>query len=184
MATTVGSFSAIDDNEVDADSPVTETLVTRLRDNPYWLDTHMLTTELDTTLCLRPDGSGGTVFGKAGIDGTKGLVSSISTTWATLTTKTIGILMVNYVNSGSTSGITSGSVKVDLSDDTYVSSSQDGTHPVTGSSGTITTGTSVGVLYSASSAGRFLQFRRDSGNFQYKIDGAYTGSIRLDWVIL
>ena len=46
MATTVGAFTAIDDTEVDAESPITESLATRLRDNAYWLiEGTTLTTE-------------------------------------------------------------------------------------------------------------------------------------------
>ena len=77
MATTIGSFSAIDDTEVDAESPITETLVTRLRDNSYWIDAGTRkTTQTSQTKVLVPDGSGGVAWVEAntvaGIDGTKG----------------------------------------------------------------------------------------------------------------
>ena len=74
MATTVGGFSAIDDTEVDAESPITETLITRLRDNSYWIDAGTRRTgETSTTKVLTPDGSGGVawveVAGLAGVNG-------------------------------------------------------------------------------------------------------------------
>ncbi len=60
MATTVGNFTAIDDTEVDAESPITESLMTRLRDNAYWVNEGTTqTTSTDDTTYLRPDGSGG-----------------------------------------------------------------------------------------------------------------------------
>ena len=79
MATTVGGFSAIDDTEVDAESPITETLITRLRDNSYWIDAGTRRTgETSTTKVLTPNGSGGVAWVEVAtiadpsIDGTKG----------------------------------------------------------------------------------------------------------------
>jgi len=69
MATTVGAFSAIDDTEVDAESPITESLVTRLRDNSYWIiEGTSKTTSTDTTKVLKPDGSGGIEWASGGIE--------------------------------------------------------------------------------------------------------------------
>lgn len=82
MATTVANFSAIDDTEVDADSPITETLVTRLRDNSYWIDPATTrTTATSNTLVLTPNQTAGTtqwqeVSSLAGIDSTNELQSA------------------------------------------------------------------------------------------------------------
>ena len=72
-------FRSIDDSEVDAESPITETLVTRLRDNSYWIDAGTReTTQTSTTKVLTPNGSGGVAWVEVatiadpGIDGTKG----------------------------------------------------------------------------------------------------------------
>ena len=76
MATTVGNFTAIDDSEVDAESPITESLVTRLRDNAYWVNEGTTQTSQGTgDKLLQTDGSGGVEWvdkSTVGIDGTKG----------------------------------------------------------------------------------------------------------------
>ena len=75
MGQTRTSYLIIDDTEVDAESPVTESLVTRMRDQWYGalcvspttaptaerllLPERGKTTETDTTLRLAPDGAGG-----------------------------------------------------------------------------------------------------------------------------
>jgi hypothetical protein len=76
MATTVGNFTAIDDTEVDAESPITESLITRLRDNAYWVNEGTTKTSQGTgDKLLQTDGAGGVEWidkSTVGIDGTKG----------------------------------------------------------------------------------------------------------------
>ena len=79
MAETLGPWAAIDDTEVDAESPITESLMTRLRDSHYaamsnngsppasnsyklQLPARAFTAELNANLRLRPDGGGGMVW--------------------------------------------------------------------------------------------------------------------------
>ena len=60
MAVTVGSWASIDDTEIDAESPITESLMVRNRDNSYWIDAGTRkTTQTSQTKVLVPDGSGG-----------------------------------------------------------------------------------------------------------------------------
>ena len=183
MATTIGSFSAIDDSEVDAESPITETLITRLRDNSYWIDAGTRkTTQTSQTKVLVPDGSGGaewvelsTITGA----GDKGLFTSISTTWVTITSATSGLLRldVEYSQSTNNSNIRSW---VDLSDDSFVSVSRDETHPpATNYSGTITTGSTLGIVSTYN-----FELRRNSGNMQYRLSlGSIATGFGLIWAI-
>ena len=78
MAVTIGNFSPVDDGEIDAESPMTETLMKRNRDNSYWIDAGTRkTTETDTSKVLKPDGSGGVEWGSGGGAGTH--ASDVST---------------------------------------------------------------------------------------------------------
>jgi len=137
MATTVGNFSAIDDTEVDAESPITETLVTRLRDNSYWIDPATTrTTATSNTLVLTPNQTAGTtqwqeVGDIAGVDGTKGsgtasVLIGTPTQVAIVTGKKIHITFSDATDTGV--------VIVDASDDTYVATgSNNGSGTLTGS---------------------------------------------------
>lgn len=78
MAQTRTAYAQIDDSEIDAESPITESLMTRLRDQWFAslcdagsgasttervaLPERAKTTDVDTTKFLRPDGAGGVVF--------------------------------------------------------------------------------------------------------------------------
>ena len=130
MATTVGGFSAIDDTEVDAESPITETLITRLRDNSYWIDAGTRRTgETSTTKVLTPDGSGGVAWVEANtIAG--GLTAKGSSTLAS--SVTIGIvtgraLYVNVSSADIATGVSEqssgGFAVIDMDDDTFSGSS-------------------------------------------------------------
>jgi hypothetical protein len=142
MATTVGNFTAIDDTEVDAESPITESLVTRLRDNAYWVNEGTTQTSEGTgDKLLQTDGAGGVEWiGKdtVGVDGTKGSGSGGSTagTIAILTDK---ILLINFVIDESIVGneLGAGGAIIDSSDDTYAG--QVGTGTVTGTSSVLST---------------------------------------------
>lgn len=193
MGTTVASFSAIDDTEVDAESPITESLVTRLRDNSYWIDPATTrTSATSNTLVLTPNQTAGTtqwqeISTLAGADGTKGTISTTTMlmTWTTLTTKTDGILDFTYSSSSSVSGLVQAYIKVDLSDDTFISRDVESGAGAgeTIRSGTITTGSTVGYMYFSSSLGSF-QFRRDSGNFQYRNLDSNVGRMDAIWIII
>jgi hypothetical protein len=191
MATTVANFSAIDDTEVDAESPITETLVTRLRDNSYWIDPATTrTTATSNTLVLTPNQTAGTTQWQEaadvfGLDGTKGTISAtLTTSWVTLTTKTSGIMNFNYEQYFAGDGYSSGHINVDLSDDTFVSSYNVDDNVVGVYSGTITTGSDVGECKNVSAAQGSLQFRRDSGNFQYRTDSSNINGFNANYVIL
>jgi len=192
MATTVGSFSAIDDTEVDAESPITETLVTRLRDNSYWIDAGTRkTTQTSQTKVIVPDGSGGvewvelsTITGA----GSKGTVETLtmSTTWTTITTKTNGMFSADfYAPNSSATASYEGSFIIDLSDDSFQRLSKIEGSPALGliGSGTITTGQTISAMYSGTTPINF-EMRRDSGNLQYRASSGSAGRMYLSWVIL
>lgn len=185
MATTVGAFSAIDDSEVDSESPITESLVTRLRDNSYWID-QAQTTETDTTLVLKPDGSGGTNWSGTIVDGTTGVVINASTTWATITSKTAGILLLDWgqhAGGGASQNCAWASVKVNLGTDAFVSSYTyltSGTGAASYASGTITTGQTVGF----NQAGFTIQLRRNAGNLQVYASTGTPTALHASWVVL
>lgn len=82
MAWTQGPYAIVNDTEVDAESPVTQSLMFRLRDNAFagmqgdpnaiaddrgvWVDKNgqsaIQTDELDVNKVLKPDGAGGVAF--------------------------------------------------------------------------------------------------------------------------
>lgn len=76
MAVTIGNFTAINDAEVDAESPITESLMTRLRDNAYWVNAGTTkTSEGTANKFLETDGSNGvqwTNTSTLGVNGTFG----------------------------------------------------------------------------------------------------------------
>jgi hypothetical protein len=147
MATTVSSFSAIDDTEVDADSPVTESLMTRMRDNSYWIDpASTRTTATSNTLVLTPNQSAGTtqwqeITTLGSLDGTKG-----AGTWSTssgaptqIAIQTDKLLVINTGFTQSSVESINGNVVIDASDDTFAqqSSNASGTGTLTGVFGNI-----------------------------------------------
>ena len=168
MATTIGSFSAIDDTEVDAESPITETLVTRLRDNSYWIDAGTRkTTQTSQTKVLVPDGSGGVAWvevgGIAGIDGSKGsgtmsIASGTPTQIAVVTGKIMRLRVFDSTTSFSFD------IDVDNSDDSYLGNSAQGTQ-----SGTVT-GTFASFQYGGG-AGAYIWIRKVSTNYEFYISG-------------
>jgi len=123
MAVTIGNFAAINDSEVDAESPITESLVTRLRDNAYWVNEGTnKTTETTATKYLKPDGSGGIEWGDTsslGVSGTKGggNLSSSSLSPTSIAKETNKILLLKVHNfSTATDSI---DMLIDSSDDSY-----------------------------------------------------------------
>jgi hypothetical protein len=192
MATTVDPFSAIDDNEVDAESPITESLMTRMRDNSYWIDpASTRTTATSNTLVLTPDQTAGTTqwqeIGDLGvIDGTKGTITAFTTSFTTITTLQTGYLFFDFhfYNTNTASA----SVKVDLSDDTFVSSYMNsGSGTNTGvASGTIPASSiDVAVITNSGGGDVRLQMQRNSGTDILGIrlsSGSITAG--LNWMIL
>lgn len=183
MATTVAAFSAIDDTEVDAESPITESLMKRLRDNSYWINQGTnKTSQGSSGVWLEADGSGGVRWTTpTTIDGTKGTVTSLSTSYTTLTSASTGILQITvYDGPGGTNG-TKITTIIDLSDDTWISAYQDDNTAQSTASGTLTgAGTIAGYL---NNGGNQYLIRRSSGNVQV---GTNTGTpaLALVWVIL
>jgi hypothetical protein len=187
MATTVGSFSAIDDTEIDAESPITETLMTRMRDNSYWIDAGTKqTTQTSTTKVLTPDGSGGVqwveVNNIAGVDGTKGVLT-LSATYQTITSLTSGILFINsslHDGNGNQANykLYTSSIIVDLSDDTFSASGSSSFAIATTKDNDAATGT---ITSSDISIVIDITMRRSSGNLQIKTSSA---AHVMSWAIL
>ena len=194
MATTVGNFSATDDTAIDVESPITETLMKETRDNPYWIDAGTKkTTITDTSLVLKPDGSGGVEWGSVvAIDGTTGTLANPTTSWQTITTSTSGVLILSITQLAATNGVNlTASVKIKLSDDTFASNYKVtynmSSVAVASLSGTITTGQAVSkIVLNTLTAITDFNLRRDSGNLQYSLaSGAVTSStFSASWVII
>lgn len=191
MATTVSSFSAIDDNEVDAESPITESLMTRMRDNSYWIDpASTRTTATSNTLVLTPNQTAGTTqwqeIGDIAINGTKGTITAFTAFFTTITTLQTGYLFFDFhfYNTHTASA----SVKVDLSDDTFVSSyknSGSGTNAGVASGTIPASSIDVAVITDSGGGDVRLQMQRNSGTDILGIrlsSGSITAG--LNWMIL
>jgi hypothetical protein len=117
---TIGNFTDIEDDEVDAESPITESLVTRLRDNAYWVNAGTTkTSESGANKFLETDGSGGvqwTDTTEIGADGTKGT----SATFAKISNR---ILIISGYAQDISNKAYAGPAFIDTSDDTLVSGS-------------------------------------------------------------
>jgi hypothetical protein len=174
MAVTIGNFTAINDSEVVAESPITESLMTRLRDNAYWVNAGTTqTTESTATKYLKPDGSGGVEWGDTsalGVDGTKGNVSTVSTMSGTpdqIAIETNRILMITWIGAASAndSDAKTSTIIVDASDDTfvYVSGVSSGSGTITGS---YTTVASVRIQV-ADSANMTLNCQKNGSNYEF-----------------
>ena len=163
MATTIGSFSAIDDTEVDAESPITETLITRLRDNSYWIDAGTRkTTETDSTKVLKPDGSGGVLWG-AGTTATNGAGAYTSATAASFAKVSNRALILSMsANANAAAATRSFQVIINTATDVYYATS--------GLTATIS-GTYANIGYLDD--GVLAQIRLTSGNYEIiKASGA------------
>lgn len=168
MATTVSAFSAIDDTEVDAESPITESLMTRMRDNSYWIiEGTNKTTETTTGKFLEPDGSNGvrwtTVDSSTILDGTKGVF-----TWSASIGSPNQIAIVTGGKLIITNGNFYGQIIIDASDDTWV-----GIADTVASSGALT-GTYQSLC--SVSGGGTLQGRKTGSNYEIYENGV-TGSV-------
>jgi hypothetical protein len=127
MAFTLGALTEIDDTAVDAESPITESLMTSLRDNAYWIVAGTTqTTESTAGKLLETSGSGDlqwTAKTTIAVDktkgsGTVGTGSGSPTVIAIVSDKIIRIFMAGYgISTYTTSyGI---DIYIDSSDDTY-----------------------------------------------------------------
>ena len=186
MAVTIGNFTAINDSEVDAESPITESLMTRLRDNAYWVNAGTTkTTETTATKYLKPDGSGGVSWGDTsslGVDGTKGVVAmGIISATATISIVANKILHIRHVaaagNEYGTNYIT-----IDNSDDSLIYAYHEfdmtGSYAGSNGNGSITvTGSyqSIGGGYMASNV------RENGGNYEFYAASG-TGSLFYYWL--
>ena len=176
MATTVGNFSAIDDSEVDAESPITETLVTRLRDNSYWIDAGTRqTTQTSTTRVLTPDGSGGVAWVEAntiaGVDGTKGGIQPVSASSGSPDQITIqnNKKLFIYLN-------TDAICAIDASDDTF---SGLNLSTLSHLSGTITG--SFGAVYTNLVPNNLL-CKKNGANYEFYFSASNTFILRYFWL--
>lgn len=181
MAVTIGNFTAINDSEVDAESPITESLVTRLRDNAYWVNAGTTkTTESTANKFLETDGSGGvqwTNTSDIGVDGTKGAgsVSGNSGSPTQIAEVTDKIILVSIRGFGD--GISNPvvlDVFIDQSDSTYSAAYlEDG-----GSQGS-GTGTLTGSFVELG-AGQF--FRVTGGNIEIYENNSSGASYTYVWL--
>lgn len=182
MAVTIGNFTAINDAEVDAESPITESLVTRLRDNAYWINAGTnKTSESTANKFLETDGSGGvqwTATSTIGVSGTKGYVETASTASGSpdqIAIVTDKILMI-FLTGGTT--IISSLGFVDASDDTFAGRGQD----ISSTAGF--TGTADGtwrsfmpINSSGGGDGDGLKIKKNGSNYEfYNSETAYTAS--------
>lgn len=177
MATTVSSFSPIDDNEVDAESPITESLMTRMRDNSYWIDpASTRTTATSNTLVLTPDATAGTTqwqeVGDLGfIDGTKGAgtwaTSSGSPTQIAIQTNKKLVISTGFTVAGVES--INGAFIIDAADDTYAQHSSNGA-----GTGTLTGSFALILNNATGSQSLGLQARKNGANYEFYENGTGT----------
>ena len=174
MATTVGSFSAIDDSEVDAESPITETLITRLRDNSYWIDAGTRkTTETDSTKVLKPDGSGGVEWGAGTTATTNGSGSYTSATAASFAKVSNRALILSMsANANAAAATRSFQVIINTATDVYYATS--------GLTATIS-GTYANIGYLDD--GVLAQIRLTSGNYEI-IKASGSGSYAFAYIYI
>lgn len=174
MAVTIGNFTAINDSEVDAESPITESLVTRLRDNAYWVNAGTTkTTETTATKYLKPDGSGGVSWGDTdtlGVDGTsgvQGLNQNFQTVLARTDNKTV--IFTVFYDSGSDTNYDGGVTQ-------FIIKTADNTVSAAGI-GQSSDSTATGDLDSGSVTCGGATIDLNSGNYRARVGGGNTGSL-------
>ena len=126
MAVTVGDFTAIDDSQIDAESPITESLVTALRDNAYWVNAGtQKTSETTANKLLRTSGSNDLEWVNqddvGGVEGTKGALSFKPGSKATISIISNRKLMVSLSGAAGqmTGEVVMTTLFIDSSDDSY-----------------------------------------------------------------
>ena len=170
---TIGNFTDIEDDEVDAESPITESLATRWRDNAYWVgETEQKTSEMNADRFLKPDGSGGLEWGNTdtlGVDKTKGsgLASSFSgtpTAIAEIENRML-VVIVNGLESG-TNGNYQVQITIDQSDDSYSAVSfcnvNSGNDEINSGNGTLT-----GSFTNVGTTTGDVQFRKNGTDYEF-----------------
>lgn len=177
MAVTIGAWSSIDDTEIDAESPITESLMVRNRDNSYWIDAGTRRTEqTSTTKVLTPDGSGGVAWVEvgdlAGVDGTKGTIN-LTGSPQTITALTTGFLRIEAliygVGSGGTYLASSSAITIDLSDDTFAGVAgytEARSGPAYVGAASVSSGTLTSSMQTIAAMKTNLQAHRSGGNVQ------------------
>jgi len=186
MATTIASFSAIDDTAIDAESPIVESMMKQIRDNSYWIDAGTRkTTETSATKVLTPNGSGGVAWVEvgtiSGVDGTKGSGTFGTSSGAptVLAVQPDKKLMILFQWGPVSSAGVSGSLILDESDDTYIGSSSNQTTSTTGS-GTLT-GSFANLVSTVNTAGYILG-RVNGTNYEFYEN--YTGGTTFSYIWL
>ena len=188
MAATIGNFADIDDTAVDAESPITESLMTQLRDNAYWIDSSFTKSDQGSAdYLLETDGSGGvqwiTKDSVSGIDGTKDaedditISSSSPVQIAILSNKILHLFVTGWYSTASESGLCN--IIIDSSDDTWVHSRLFVGNSSSASSGTITSS------YTLIGAGRptDIRCRKNGGNYEfYDATASADSELSFTWV--
>ncbi len=180
MAVTIGNWAEIDDTEIDAESPITESLMVRNRDNSYWIDAGTRkTTQTSTTKVLTPDGSGGVAWvelSSIGGGSEAGGSSAISTSWSSITSSTSGSLTISSIQRGGNGDTTTITV-VNLSNMSFYSSSEyNGPAGSNFYSGTLSgTESAIGTAKSGTSLDLGLVMRVSSGTVQIRIAAGTIG---------
>jgi hypothetical protein len=180
MATTIGNFTAINDAEVDAESPITESLMTRLRDNAYWVNAGtQKTSETTANKVLETAGSGvlqWTLSSSFGVNGTKG-VAGVSVTPATSVAIQTNRYLLIYAQ-GASSTYPPMAI-IDASDDTFVGIGEDssgGGHTV---SGTITGSNSLILPSGSTGSTHGIQVLKSGSDYDF----SQTASSKADAIL-
>lgn len=174
MAATIGNFADIDDTAVDAESPITESLMTQLRDNAYWIDSSFTKSDQGSAdYLLETDGSGGvqwvTKNSVQGINGTKGGGSTGTSSGSPTQVSVISdrFLRVDAygVKIGSGESLHAHFI-IDSSDNTFVSSA---VYLVSGGNeiSTVSSGTLTGSFQAIGTTTGVLQARVTGGNYEF-----------------
>jgi len=172
MATTVSNFTAIDDTAVDAESPITESLMKQLRDNAYWINAGtQKTSETTANKFLETAGSGvlqWTSTSSLGVNGTKGNIA-LTTSAATIAIVSNKKLICHIQGTNSTNKLGGFMVFIDSSDDSFVSNQNSGTLAgsfvaiggiIDGDTGTV----DVDVTFTAQKNGSNYEFKAASSD--------------------
>jgi hypothetical protein len=190
MAFTLGALTEIDDTAVDAESPITESLMTSLRDNAYWIVAGTTqTTETTAGKVLETTGGAGDMQWTAAtslntIDGTKGFgtIGTSSGAPYQIASVTGKNLLIHFciVYTGSPYTVINGTLFINQTDESYVINgildSGSGANATLGGSGTLT-GSFVNIAGSS-----ILLARITGGNYEFYESTAGSGEISYIWL--
>jgi len=185
MATTVSNFTAIDDTAVDAESPITESLMKQLRDNAYWVNAGtQKTSETTANKFLETAGSGvlqWTSTSSLGVNGTKGegtvgTSSGSPSQIAEVTDRILNLHIMGIYNP--TGGICANfHIFIDQSDLTYTFVAQlDGSGSATNSERGSGSGTLTGSFATLNTTSAAISVRVTGGNVEFyeTMSGAFS----------